>query len=438
MWNRHFFGPVPSVRPYLMRWGVLVLLALDAWVVMLDHGGRYGIGAFNVAHFTWLDRWTPVPSPAIYCGLLFFAGLLALAQAVARKNLLAGLLLAGVYTYAWASSLIDSFQHHYLLSWYLLFLAFFPDARGSTLEARSPAKGTSVPSSGSAPAYALFLNSTAIVYFYTGVSKTEGAWRDGTALMAVARERMTGVLGWVEGFGVESETFLPFLGHSVVLLQWWIAFGYVLAPWQDRLGRPLRVFGWITCLLTLSFHLGAEYLNLKIGWFSYYMVWIALTAWLPVRWLLVLATPLRWMATKVDQWLETAADRDRVALVLQAVAAAGLLLGVGHLVDLPGAFPASVAAALFLAAVGVGCVLRRDFATIARLGGGFALASIVLWGVMAHSDVRFDYYRYVGGDAFRRGELDKALDAYEKANAYAPEGKDRKEQEARVRQMLGR
>ena len=55
VWERHWYGDVIALRPYLLRKGVLVLLALDAWLLMLGHAGRYGAGGFNVAHFLWLD-----------------------------------------------------------------------------------------------------------------------------------------------------------------------------------------------------------------------------------------------------------------------------------------------------------------------------------------------------------------------------------------------
>ena len=54
--------------------------------------------------------------------------------------------------------------------------------------------------------------------------------------------------------------------------------------------------------------------------------------------------------------------------------------------------------------------------------------------------MRFDYYRWSGADARRRGDYEQALGFYEKANAYAPlgESRDRIERELRQRVEDGR
>ena len=59
-WDRYWFGPVAAVRPYVLERAVLFLLALDSWVQFVPHGGRYGAGGFNVAHFLWLDAIQPL------------------------------------------------------------------------------------------------------------------------------------------------------------------------------------------------------------------------------------------------------------------------------------------------------------------------------------------------------------------------------------------
>ena len=41
--------------------------------------------------------------------------------------------------------------------------------------------------------------------------------------------------------------------------------------------------------------------------------------------------------------------------------------------------------------------------------------------------MRYDYYRFVGGDRRRRGETAAAIAAYRKAYAYAPDGQSREE-----------
>ena len=43
-----------------------------------------------------------------------------------------------------------------------------------------------------------------------------------------------------------------------------------------------------------------------------------------------------------------------------------------------------------------------------------------MWLAIAASPVRWDFYRYLGGDLSRRGELRAALDAYVRGERYAP------------------
>ncbi|MBX3248247.1 MAG: HTTM domain-containing protein [Myxococcales bacterium] len=123
---RYFFGYVDSVRPWLAQRLVLLLLAFDCWIELIPHAGRYGFGDFNVAHFALLDVLQPLPSPGTYIGAVVLAGTLALVQALTRPTR-AGLGLAcAAYTYAWAMSMLDSYQHHYLLSLVLFAMVFFP------------------------------------------------------------------------------------------------------------------------------------------------------------------------------------------------------------------------------------------------------------------------------------------------------------------------
>ena len=117
---------------------------------------------------------------------------------------------------------------------------------------------------------------------------------------------------------------------------------------------------------------------------------------------------------------------------------AALTLGlVGWWTDLPGAIGASVIAAVLLLAV-VGWRHRTGELIRARplcLGG--AVAALAMWLSFATTDARYDYYRWVGGDMRRRGDLEESLAAYEKANRYAPEDANRRRQEDEVRRELG-
>jgi hypothetical protein len=48
-----------------------------------------------------------------------------------------------------------------------------------------------------------------------------------------------------------------------------------------------------------------------------------------------------------------------------------------------------------------------------------------MWIAVNVSEVRFDYYRFLGGDLRRREQPEAALDAYIKAERHSPPGKSR-------------
>jgi hypothetical protein len=67
-----------------------------------------------------------------------------------------------------------------------------------------------------------------------------------------------------------------------------------------------------------------------------------------------------------------------------------------------------------------------------------AIAALGMWAAIAQSPVRWDFYRYLGGDLSRRGELQAALDIYERGERYAPEGESRMNKINELRRKLGK
>jgi hypothetical protein len=61
-----------------------------------------------------------------------------------------------------------------------------------------------------------------------------------------------------------------------------------------------------------------------------------------------------------------------------------------------------------------------------------------MWLAISSSNVRWDYYRYLGGDLLRRNELEAALRVYETGERYAPPGESRASQMEALRRQLGR
>ncbi len=196
LFDRYFFGEVAAVRPYLLVKGLLLLLAVDTWVLRTEHGGRYGVGGFNVAHFAWLDAIQPVPTTAFYVGFVLFCGLLAFVLGTVRTSRAGLAVLTVLYTYSWAMSMLDSYQHHYFISLVLVCMVFFPEVSGSDLFGRpdvaDPPKNArkkkrrkrkaetpSAPPARERLGYVLASVSTGIVYLYTAIPRrrsSTGAW----------------------------------------------------------------------------------------------------------------------------------------------------------------------------------------------------------------------------------------------------------------------
>jgi len=487
--DQYFFGSVAPTRPYLLLRLSLLLLAFDCWVDLIPHAGRYGVGGFNVAHFAVLEI-LPTPTPGLYIGTMVLCGWLALVMAVRPAR--AGLaLLFGLYTYGWSMSMLDSYQHHYLLSLVLFSFIFFPvpaatavfgptgggarapdadlgrwrvvgglllllfvaDATLAACGVRAPldrifgegglvigARATAIllglllilmvdegPKSegkkSSAWGYVSVCVTCTIVYGYTAVTKLSKDWREGHALRRLGnsdafQELQAQAIG-DEGlplFGtLPVDDFWKLMATGAILVQLVSAFGYLLAARQDELRGWKRYLIAASGLAPLSFHLGAEKMELEIGWFSYYMLLVVFVVFLPIEVLRPVGAAFTWPARFLRDRL---GDRERSPWIFLAL---GLLASVpaAMVLDLPGT---GGAAGVLAAVLVLGVVLaeRKERLGDARgWGQGALVAGVCMWvSITMLNDVRYDYYRFVGGDHRRRGELAEALDAYEKANAY--------------------
>ena len=172
-WYAYWFTTTEASRPVLLVRGVLLILAFDAWTELVSHGGRYGHGGFNVAHFGVLDAIQPLPTPSLYVGLVILVGLLAFISAVGRLYRPVLAVVALLYTWAWGMSMIDSYQHHYLLSLVLALCILMPLDRAG--EAFPELAGQETSGWG----WHLLSVSVGLVYTWTMVSKFEPDWRNG-------------------------------------------------------------------------------------------------------------------------------------------------------------------------------------------------------------------------------------------------------------------
>lgn len=547
--ERYVFGPVDAIRPWLLLRGLLLLLAFDCWLDLVPHGGRYGFGDFNVAHFVWLDRLLPVPTPGTYIATILLTGLLAFVLALSRPTRLGVAGVCALYSYGWLMSMLDSYQHHYLITLLLLsatffpmlsseevfagapldrgrawggaifafallelllgasgvdsplsalltdgaavetpgwlwgvrtgglllggLLAFLPDAGAKTTAAEAaPAKAApaaspkkvakrkgkgrrgkrrsradegappsstalaapqaNTPPAVSAWAYTSFCLTCAIVYFYTAVTKLSDDWREGHALRRLARtDLLEGLQARALGeglplFGVmTADAFWKLLATGAILVQVVTCTGYLLAPAVDRLSRSWRPWqraGFVALFLgaPLSFHLAAEAgLGLDIGWFSFYMMFVALVVFAPASALRAMtflpSVPARAIRARLRR---LPPERLRAWVVGALLLGAVLAVAGASSLDLPGALDVGLASATALFIASAWAFRRRRLEMAGGWGAGLALGAALMTWSIAHSDVRFDFYRFVGGEYRRHGEHAEALRAYEKANAY--------------------
>lgn len=410
-WDRYWYGPVAAARPFLFSRLFLLMLGFDCWNIVWS-GGRYGSVHFNVAHFAWLDALQPVPGPATYVVVMLAAGLLSFVLGCVGPRLVPGLILCGLYTYGWMMSMLDSYQHHYLCSLVLLLLAFFPSLTVDDVQTYPPAPAPAHKKKGrghappralpkpqliSAWPWALLLFTCAVVYAYTAVSKSEPDWRSGDTLRSITAPRgsLLPLEHLFEKVGLGAKAFWTMMGFGTIAIQVTVSSSYLLAPRRDtlesRVGRLWPLFGLGAAL---SFHFGAEYLHLRVGWFSYYMIVLAVLAFAPAN----VVTSMARLAPRLPL------PKSRgVALALTAAAAAAFVVSA-VILDLPGAMVVAAAGAIVVLAT-AGWLLRAGRARAAAgvsLAAGSAALFMAAW--IATGDQPLRFYSRWAVEARRAGD----------------------------------
>jgi hypothetical protein len=429
-WEGAWFGPVSNVRVWLMTRATALMLALDAWLLMIERGGRYGAGDFNVAHFAWLDAIQPVPTAGLYVGLILSCGVLAMMVALGGLGRLGLMLLTVGYTYGWSMSQLDSYQHHVFISWVLLCLCCVP-----ALKTREVLES---PERVCAWGYRMLAAVTAVLYLFTGLSKAEPEWLSGGVL-----KRINSSGGDLEPFkalfssvGIEEATFWTLSGHSVVAVQWIIAATWLSVLWRgEASGRWVRLGRGVGVLTAAAFHIGAEVVGLRIGWFSWYMLGLTLVAFCPVTWLEAAARGLRRTLDRPLTAFDSLGGRGHsLGWIALAGCAAFTLIIIGHELDLPGTQTASLIWAGLALSLALWRLKRR--LSLRYLAFAVALTAASLSITIDLGRARYDFYRFVGGDATRRRQLDDAMLAYGRANTYAPKGEGRWKKVDTVKALL--
>jgi len=293
----------------------------------------------------------------------------------------------------------------------------------------------------SAFAYVLVTATCAVVYAYTAWSKTEAEWLSGVALRTITHDgrSIAAVVALARPLGLESERFWWWMGHSVVAVQLVIALGYATAPVRDRAIGPLRIglelVAWLALSQALLFHLGAEYIGLEIGWFSWYMLIIGLAALTPASALSVIALALTLPTRAIAEAMGK--EHDAGAVVGLAGIAAIALGAVGAYADVPGAMQGAIVAGLLVVGATVFAAgRRRGLRGMRAIAIAAGVASIAMFFALYGSPARYDYWRFAGGDFRRRGDYAAALDAYLHAERWAPAGMSRAPQIDEMRRRL--
>ena len=430
--DSYFHGPYTAARAYLLQRLLLAMLALDIWMLMIGHAGRYGTAGFNVAHFGWLDAIIPVPTPGLYIGVLLLSGLLALVIAFSGvRRLSCGLLLL-LYTYSWAMSMLDSYQHHYFLSLMIACLVFFPQDAAADIHPKGAKGETPVQTTGFG--YPLLCATIAIVYLFTALAKYDPRWLDGSTIQRISKagEVLASLRELSASMGISEEQFWSWLSASVIPIELFVSAGYLLAVVRDRSeGQGNRWVG-LCCstaaLLAWTLHVGAEGMDLEIGWFSYYMLVLATVCLLPGAAVDVIARvvtkPARWLSDAALETGETGtgddASENPAAVTLGlAAAVAAVVYMAGDMVDLPGAIGAVSCAGAAMLTVVLAALARQQPLSPRPTIVALAAAGAVMWMSISYSDVRWDYYRFRGGDLMRRGQSLEALATYQRGERYA-------------------
>ncbi len=424
-WDRFWYGGEHlRVRMTTFRVVFFTLLAFDMWVLMLSSAPRYGVAGFNVSHLPFLDGALPLPNVAMASLAYLVGGFMALRVAFGIATRGSLYLLTALYggIYFWSQA--DSYQHHYLIALLLVLCWFLPLEDLPQLERREPEERSSQLRSWAAR---LIYVEVSIVYFYTAVTKTNRYWLDGWALdRIITTSSMRDFLAlWAETFGTSDLGPYAFTAHAIMIWQYFVA-GAFLIP---KL-RPLA------CITGPLFHILVEVIDLKIGWFSYYMIGIYYILLFPNSWFLAIGRPIgRAMAPLQGAWEWIIRPRKAPPLGPLALAA-GALTALFIMVGVPVAGRGIIA--LVLAGM-VAWSLRGGLPERLWARAAVQVGSVlVMWLALSVSGVLYNYHRYAAGDFKRRGQLELAATHYEQANRASFGGSARYFQLGEVYERLGR
>jgi hypothetical protein len=405
-WSRFWFES-EALRSRLTTYRAIVfgLLAVDMWVLMFVHAPRYGVAGFNVSHVSVLDDLLPTPTPAVVGAMYLLGGFLAfrVALGIASRVSLVGLSVIYGGLYLWSQA--DSYQHHYLLALVIVLSWFLPHAAMAGLDGPAAGTGTKVRSW----AAKLIYVEVSIVYFYTAVTKTNAYWLDGWALDRIIQtESMRAFLSsWGAVLGTGPMGGYVFTAHTIMIWQFFVAAAFLIPKL-----RPLA------CITGPAFHILVEVIDLKIGWFSYYMIGLYYILLFPDPWFLAVARPVgRVLAPLRPVYERLVQPRAVASSTAIALAAGGGVITFGLIwLAVPiagvGLLATAVAGLIAWSVLPLGGPVRRPTVRV----GAQLLGVVMMIVAVRGSDALYDYHRYWAGDLKQRGDLNAAVRHYQIAN----------------------
>lgn len=381
-WAAYWDAPTLPARWWLLRRGVLLLVALDAWSWMGVRSFAYGMQGFGVSHVAWLDGALPMATPELHVAVLSFTAVVASGLAVVGGGRVAHAAVCAGFTLAWAMSRLDGYQHHYMLSHLLLALVFIPSRPAA--DARDGAEPE--PSWG----FALACASVAIVYAFAAVAKLDASWLGGATLRKILESSTSSPLAPAVAVAT-SRALAPFAIAGVVA-EVIIALGYAVAPLQDVASRRrVRALTTLALGAAVALHAGIWLMGLQVRWFSHYLWLLAAVCFPPGAWLLRVVRPILAGWAAAERAMSRAARSDQ--LTTRAVVALGVLVAVGMASlawsvrrYLPGALHGTAlpAAALVVAITWAAARGRREDALRLLCGGAITTMLMALtWGMRA-------------------------------------------------------
>ena len=426
-WNNYWYGPVLTLRPNLFFRAFLTLLAFDVWLLRSHLSAAYGLTGFNVAHFSLLDQIQPQPTPQLQGAVQFLTGLMALTLALLGIRRAALGVLSVLYTYGWAMSLLDSFQHHYLMSTILVIMIFFPTDQTRIVEQAGSHKRVTDWPCANCWSYVLLCVTVAIVYIYSAIAKCDAEWISGSTIWEIDKGSgfLTSLASILAHVGISNAMFWPFISVGAIVIEMAIAAAYLVAIVQDRSkSRIVRVVCWTAWALAISLHTGFVLMQLKIGWFSLYMVLLACVVFLPsavlVRGSYVLLLPFR-VFNRLVEWMhgKMLSCHPAVGSTVFLLLAVAILIGLSLGDTIPGISVAGFIAAAILVTVVLELVRRGHSMQALRTTVALLIATAFLWSMISFSSVDFQYHQYAASEWMQVGRTALAQSEIALAERYS-------------------